>query len=75
MCAILFNLFCGHIKRYGPPLTLRWGTCEDNLRVFSVAPAFVVLKSTSGAMNLVPTNKSVYLSTKRGYLKVARGPN
>jgi len=36
MCAILFNLFCGQIKRYGPPLTLRWGTWLNNLRVFSV---------------------------------------
>ena len=49
-----------------PPL----GTWLDNLCFFG-APAFVVLKSTSGAMNSVPPNKSVYLSAKRGLLKVA----
>ena len=44
----------------------------DNLCVFSVPRrSFVVLKSTSDAMNSVPQNKSVYLSAKRGLLKVA----
>jgi len=41
----------------------------------SVASAFVVLKSTSGALNSVPTNKSVYLYAKCGHLKVVREPN
>jgi len=36
---------------------------------FFGTPAFVVLKSTPGAMNSVSPNKSVYLSAKRGLLK------
>jgi len=47
----------------------RWGTCMDNLCFFG-ALAFVVLNSTSGAMNSVPPNQFVYLSAKRGLLKV-----
>jgi len=52
-------LFYDQIRRYGPPLTLHWGTCLDNLCYFSATP-FVVLKSTSGAMNSIPPNKSIY---------------
>jgi len=33
-------------------------------------PAFVVLKSTSGAMNSLMPNKSVYLSAKSGLVNV-----
>jgi len=43
--------------------------------VFFRAPAFVVLNSTSGAMNSILQNKSVYLSAKRDLLKVALVPN
>jgi len=53
---------------------LRRGTWLDNLCFFG-APAYVVLRSTSGAMNSVPQNKFVYLSAKRGLLKVAPEPN
>ena len=67
-------LFYDQIRRYDPPLTLRWGTWLDNL-CFSGGPAFVVLKSTSGAMHSVPTNKSVYLSAKRTHLKVSSESN
>jgi len=42
---------------------------------FFGAPAFVVVNSTSGTMNSVPPNKSVYLSSKRGLFKVAPYPN
>jgi len=35
-------------RRYGPPLTLRWGTCLDSHCFFGV-PAFVVFESASGA--------------------------
>ena len=61
-------------SRPSPPKTLRWGTSLDNLSFFG-APAFVVLKSTSGAMNSVSPNKSVYLFAKRGFLKMAPKPN
>jgi len=47
-------------SRPSPPKTLRWGTSLDNLSFFG-APAFVVLKSTSGAMNSVPLDISVCL--------------
>ena len=69
-------LFYDQIRRYGPPPTLRWGTWLDYLSVFFRCPRGVrCLKSTSGAVNSVPANKSVCLSAKRGYLKVAREPN
>jgi len=42
----------------------------DNL-CFLGDSAFVVLKNTSGTINSVPPNKSVYLSAKRRLLKVA----
>jgi len=42
------------------PYTLRWGTWLYNLCVFG-ALAFVVLKSSSGAMNSIPPNKSVHI--------------
>jgi len=51
-------LFYDQIRRYSPPLSLRWGTCLDN-QCFFGALAFIVLKSTSGAVNPVPPNKSI----------------
>jgi len=56
-----------------------WPTASNsplgrNHSVF-VAPAFVVLKSTSGTMISVPPNEYVYLSAKPGLLKVALKPS
>ena len=54
------NSFCDQIGRYGPPLSLRCGTRLDNL-CFCGAQAFVVLKSTSGAMtSCQQINLSIY---------------
>ena len=71
---VLFIYFTITSEGTTPPLTLRWGTWLDNL-CFSGGPVFVVLKSTSGAMNSVPTNKSVYLSAERTHLKVSSESN
>ena len=71
----LFYLFYDHIRRYGPPLTLRWGTWLYNFTRFYGAPTFVVLASTSGAVNSISPNKSVYLSAKRDLFKLALEPN
>ena len=60
LCTILFYLFYDQFTRYGPALNLRCGIWLDNLCVFS----------TSETMNLVPPNKYVCLSAKRGLLKV-----
>jgi len=64
------------LESYGPPLTFCWGTGLYNFCFFG-APAFVVLKSTTGtgAMNSIPPNKSVYLSAKRDLHKAALEPN
>ena len=56
ICFIYFTIKLGGGPSAGAP---RWITS-----VFFVSPAFVVLKSRSGAVNSVPPNKSVCLSAK-----------
>ena len=78
LCSIsVFVLFYNPIRTQRPPLTLRWGTCAVWITsvLFSSAPGFVVLKSTSGAMNSAMPNKSVYAYGKHGLLKVAPETN
>ena len=71
----LFYLFCDQTRRDGPSLTLRWGTWLYNLTCFYGAPAFVVLESTSGAMNSIAPDKYVCLLATRDLLNIALEPN
>ena len=56
-CFCLICLFYDQIRRYCPPLgqLTVWPLC------FFGAPVFVVLKSTSGRMNSILPNESVYI--------------
>jgi len=73
LCTILLYLLCDQIRRYGLQLSLCWDAWLDYLCFFG-ALCSLHWNSTSGAINSITTNKSVYLSTKRSHLKVAHEP-
>jgi len=66
-----------HLDFFGGPNSLSHGSGRSSAEapywitsVFYSAPAFVVLRSTSRAINSIPPNKSVYISPERGSLNV-----